>query len=104
MTGEMSRINPRTGEDSNGESWPVHLAIARSVKGELRPFDVYQGPYIRIPGGRLWLSFDGFTASVFHDGTRRAVDYWPVNNTRRACRAARELLKGGGYSVDAPVA
>lgn len=98
----MSRINPRTGEDSNGESWPVHLAVARSTRGKLRPFDMYQGPYILIPGkGSLWLSSDdGFTGTVFHDGIRRAVDYWPLNNTRRACRAARMLLRGEGYQVD----
>ena len=48
MTGEMSWINPKTGEDSNGDSWPIHLAVAKAVGGELKPFDVYQGPYISV--------------------------------------------------------
>ena len=48
MTGEMSWINPETGKDSNGDVWNIHLAIAKAVGGELKPYDVYQGPYISV--------------------------------------------------------
>lgn len=48
MTGEMHYINPETGEDSNGDIWESHLAVAQAVGGTLKPFDVYQGPYIVI--------------------------------------------------------
>jgi len=47
MTGEMSWIN-QDGLDSNGEEWTFHAAIAKAVGGTLKPFDVYQGPYIAV--------------------------------------------------------
>jgi len=50
MTGEMNYINSETGQDSNGDIWESHAAIAREFNGELKPFDVYQGPYIAING------------------------------------------------------
>ncbi len=53
MTGEMSSPVDR-------EEWNLHAAIADAFKGELRPFDVYQGPYVLIKhknGGnfKLWI-------------------------------------------------
>lgn len=50
MTGEMYQINQETGEDDSGNIWASHLAIAKAVGGELKPFDQYQGPYIAING------------------------------------------------------
>ena len=47
MTGEMCYIN-QDGEDSNGEVWELHAEIAKALGGVLKPFDVYQGPYIVI--------------------------------------------------------
>lgn len=54
MTGEMHSIDP-DGNDSNGESWPVHAAVARALGCELRPFDKYCGPYIAHAAGKIWL-------------------------------------------------
>ena len=77
MTGEMHYINPETGEDSDGNIWESHLAIAKATGGTLKPFDQYQGPYIIVGGDltvgnapyampvqrlgivRLWLTEDG---------------------------------------------
>lgn len=54
MTGEVAWIN-KSGEDSNGEVWATHAAVAHAVGGTLEPFDKYQGPYIASPVGALWL-------------------------------------------------
>lgn len=69
MTGEMQSID-KFGDDSNGESWPTHAALARALRGQLRPFDKYAGPYIQVPEGRLWLSSD--------DGLTGTVCLWPA--------------------------
>ena len=110
MTGEMHSINQK-GEDSNGEVWSLHAAIARAVKGKLKPFDVYQGPYIAVGNDyrvgsppydmpvqglgivRLWLSTDGGgVIQVWREDTDTlsAAFWW--NDTRKACREARKLL------------
>lgn len=100
MTGEMARICPRSGRDSNGDEWPVHLAVARSVGGELRPFDVYCGPYILTDTGCLWISSDdGYHGEVFNERTRRIERFAPMSNTRRACAAARRCLNEEGEIV-----
>jgi len=39
MTGEMSNPVDR-------DEWPLHAAVADHFDGDLRAFDVYQGPYI----------------------------------------------------------
>ena len=111
MTGEMRHINQK-GEDSNGEYWGVHAAIARAVKGRLEPFDVYQGPYIvagpdlrvgtapyqlavqHLGIKRLWLvTDDGFLGQVYREDTDTFSEPFICYDTRAACRAARQLLK-----------
>lgn len=47
MTGEMFSID-QDGNDSNGDTWDLHAAIAQAIGGQLHPFDVYQGPYISV--------------------------------------------------------
>lgn len=110
MTGEMSWIH-QNGEDSNGEIWGTHAAIARAVKGHLEPFDAYQGPYIVIGSDirvgaapyampiahlgivRLWLgSDDGYWGTIWREDTDTLSEPFPCMNTRAACRAARKLL------------
>jgi hypothetical protein len=110
MTGEMSYINNETGIDSNGESWPIHLAIAKAVNGTLRPFDSYQGPYIsvgtditvgdspyKIPVNhlgciRLWVCYeDEITACVYREDTEE-VAYFDSDFTECAIYAAKGLL------------
>lgn len=62
MTGEMSKA------DVTREAFPVHFAIADELGGSVHPFDVYQGPYIRARGHKLWLMDDeGFC--VIYDET-----------------------------------
>jgi len=106
MTGEMYYINPKTGEDSNGDVWNIHLAVAKAIKGTLKPFDVYQGPYIAVgsdlsigippyampiqfPGiVRLWVDFD----VVYREDIDKSYPYRPYS-TRSAIYAAKQLLK-----------
>ncbi len=110
MTGEMSYINPETGVDSNGECWPIHLAIANAIGGTLKPFDVYQGPYIVIGGDltvgnspykvplqrlgiiRLWICPDneGIMLELYREDTEESIPFW--NYEDDAVEAAIELL------------
>ena len=48
MTGEMYEIDPVTGMEPDGTSWPLHAAIAQAVGGTVQPFDQYQGPYVLV--------------------------------------------------------
>ena len=110
MTGEMYSIN-RRGEDSNGEVWSVHAAVAGAVRGKLQPFDAYQGPYIvigpdvrvgnppyalavqHLGGKRLWLTSDeGFWGRGYREDTDTLSEPFPMFDTRAACRQARKLL------------
>ncbi len=111
MTGEMAWIK-QNGEDSNGEEWAVHAAVARAVGGRLEPFDVYQGPYIvvgpdsrvgerpyqlNLPGPlRLWLQMidDGF-GCIYREDTEAQSPPFPVFGSDAeslAVEAARKLL------------
>jgi hypothetical protein len=103
MTGEMFYINPETGEDSNGECWPIHLAIAQAVGGTLKPFDVYQGPYIAVGTDltvgnspyampvrglriiRLWVCSN----EVYREDTEESLPFWDEED---AVNAAKEIL------------
>lgn len=49
MAGEMSQA------DVTREEFPEYFAAADLIGGEVRAFDVYQGPYIRGPKGKYWL-------------------------------------------------
>ena len=113
MTGEMHSITQK-GIDSNGDSWPTHAAIARAVKGKLKPFDVYQGPYIvvghdMIAGTapypalarglgvvRLWLTESDENSRsmvrIWREDTDTVSDPFWYEDTRAACREARKLL------------
>jgi hypothetical protein len=101
MTGEMSWIKS-DGTDANGEQWKVHAAVAKAVRGSLRPFDAYQGPYIRIKRGQLWISSDdGFTGTVTllrggpvaWGGTAESIEYGPYQCIDAAIDAARVLMR-----------
>ena len=114
MTGEMYAID-QDGKDSDGNYWPIHAAIARSVKGKLCPFDVYQGPYITVRNDirvgqrpyqvaplhlgavRLWISSDdGAVCTVYREDTEtESAPFW-YTDTRSACREARKLLTSIG--------
>lgn len=112
MTGEMNAIN-QDGLDSNGESWPVHAAVAKAVGGVLKPFDSYQGPYISIGPDlrtgtapyqtpvrmngmvRLWIQVDedGVTGYVYREDTDSRSDYAPYWDEEDAINAALSLLQ-----------
>lgn len=79
MTGEMSHID-QNGLDSNGETWEMHAAVAKALGGELRAWDVYQGPYIKIPGaGPIWLySENGHEGIAYREDTDKKSDSFPL--------------------------
>lgn len=58
MTGEMGQIGQDGYDPLNKEYWTAHAAVAKAVSGVLRPFDVYQGPYIQTPHGSIWINAD----------------------------------------------
>lgn len=95
MTGEMSR------SDVTREAYPSHFAIARVVKGTVHPFDVYQGPYILAPAGRLWIVPQETECSccgsrqlagwaVYNESTEKTGSTFQEGDTRAMLRSARE--------------
>ena len=115
MTGEMAYIDNETGIDSNGESWPIHLAISKAVNGTLKAFDSYQGPYIAIGNDvkvgntpykipinhlgciRLWVCYvDELTLNVYREDTFHAIEFDSYGEfvKDQAIQAALELIKG----------
>ena len=52
MTGEMHK------SEVTREAFPTHFAIADALNGEVRPFDQYQGPYVSVFGGKLFLQVE----------------------------------------------
>ena len=110
MTGEMHHID-QDGNDSNGECWPTHTAIAKALGGKLQPFDVYQGPYIMIGPDmrigerpyqlavqnlgiiRLWIvSDDGAFGQVYREDTEKLSDSFWYEDLEAAIASAQELM------------
>ena len=95
MTGEMGYINPETGEDSNGNIYSTHLAIAKEFGGDLKPFDVYQGPYIGLQNGeKLWIIDDeqGLGCRVYRERTETMSNTFHYEDIVTAVRAAKDLF------------
>lgn len=102
MTGEMGRITPDGYDPLNKETWSVHAAVAKAVHGELKPFDVYQGPYIQTAKGTLWIqcdSKDELTGIVYREGgahTRSGAAFrrfFPAWSEPAAIEAAKRVLR-----------
>jgi hypothetical protein len=110
MTGEMAWIN-QDGEDSSGEVWGIHAAVAKAVGGTLKPFDQYQGPYIVVGDDvtvgeppyalavqhlgvtRLWLcSDDGWLGYVYREDTETQSMRFAMSDESAAIEAARQVL------------
>ena len=95
MTGEMTTVDR--------SEYPTHFAIAAALGGEVKPFDVYQGPYILVGSEiltgespyqmavgnptRLWITEN----SVYREDTDREVTC-PIDIVDAAIDAARELM------------
>lgn len=116
MTGEMRSID-QDGNDSNGECWSLHAAIAKAVGGTLQPFDAYQGPYISVGPDirvgdtsyqvavqhqgviRLWISLieaGGFSPEggfqIWREDTDTCLEPFWMDDPDRAIELAKELL------------
>ena len=108
MTGEMSWIDEK-GNDSNGDCYELHAKVAEAIGGKLRPFDVYQGPYIvvgedytmgqrpyKLPcigSIRLWLlGEEGFFTWYREDTETESNVFWEKDIVE-AIEAAKTLLK-----------
>lgn len=90
MTGEMVEVDL--------EKYPFHATIADELNGEVKPFDKYQGPEIRIGSATLWIVHDGNGPPfVYREGTdEQSERFTPyVNgetNTEQAVACARSLF------------
>ena len=109
MTGEMERIDPITGEEPDGTTWPIHAAIAKALGGEVMPFDKYQGPYVVVGADvrignppyqyapshlgvvRLWVCDDGDVCEIYREDTNTTASFFP-EDIESAVEAARELM------------
>lgn len=97
MTGEVSWIKS-TGEDSRGDYYPIHAAIAKALRVPLRPFDVYIGPYVATKKGWLFLDDNEGQVVLWPGGVAPAycepkvADYFP-GDVLSAVAAARSLVR-----------
>ena len=108
MTGEMFYIDPKTGKDSNEDTWHLHAKLAQELNGTIKPFDVYKGPYVVIgadvtvgmppyamplslPGIiRLWIYENEQGSFVYREDTDESELFWDENDI---VSAAMELLR-----------
>jgi hypothetical protein len=93
-TGEMSQ-----GElDATGrEEWPMHYNIADALGAEVKPFDQYQGPYVRVPEGRLWVTTpegagDGAELIVWNEHNRKSSEPFMWDDENAAVDAALSVM------------
>lgn len=89
MTGEMCKA------DVTRDEFPVHFAIADALGGTVEPFDVYQGPYISLPGARLFIgSDDGIDSYVWNEATQEASSpfLYHLEDFDWAVACAREVV------------
>lgn len=101
MTGEMAWIKPN-GDAADGNSYPMHAAVAMDLGAALKPFDTYIGPYIDHAQGKIFItSDDGFRGAVclWPGGEAPAYrqplveEFCPFDNLSAALEAARLVLK-----------
>lgn len=84
MAGEMFE------SEVTREAYPLHFAIADAVKGRVRPFDQYQGPYV-VVGPDIRAGCEPYAAIALHRGT---VRLWVVSEdgaTAQVYNEASEL-------------
>lgn len=93
MAGEMSQA------DVTREGFPLHFAIADWCKGEVRAFDVYQGPYVRSKLGQFWIvGHESGECTVYNGRNRKeSARFWPhwqedEMATELAVSAAEEVV------------
>lgn len=93
-TGEMSQAEL----DENGrEEWPMHYNIADALGAEVKPFDQYQGPYVRVPEGRLWVTTpegagDGAELIVWNESNRKSSEPFMWDDENAAVDAALSVM------------
>jgi hypothetical protein len=122
-TGEMTSVDP--------EEYSTHFAIAKALGGEVKPFDVYQGPYISIGGDvrvsdaltdpdangpyamaprikglvRLWISVDenDDLCHVYNEDNEKVSTIgFPYEDENMAIAAAEEVLDKSPETPEAP--
>ena len=93
MTGEMCKA------DVTREAFPLHFAVKEALKRRgvsVKPFDVYQGPYIFVPGmGRFFLTGD-YGDFWWSESTRLCSEPfwgWDADGAEAAVEAFRDLLR-----------
>src|SRR5208283_6081005 len=93
-TGEMSQAEL----DANGrEEWPMHYNIADALGAQVKPFDQYQGPYVRVPEGRLWVTTpegagDGAELIVWNEHNRKSSEPFMWDDENAAVDAALSVM------------
>lgn len=88
-TGEQSE------SDITRDEYPLWFVIADALGGEVEPFDVYQGPYVQVPGeGRLFvITPDGLSAQVWNEKTNEISDEFLAESENEAVDAAISVLE-----------
>lgn len=95
VQGSKQAAGGQSPEDVSREEYPIWYIIADALGGTVEPFDVYQGPYITVPGneGRLFIvTEDGVTAQVWNEHTNAISDEFWVEDENTAVDAAISIL------------
>lgn len=98
MTGEMYSIE-QDGASDDGEEWPLHASVARAVKGMLKPFDRYQGPYIVI-GDDIKTGHTPYEYPVMHVGATRLWIFMERNGLAKIYREDTDTTSESFYWED----
>jgi len=72
MAGHMSE-----GEAQDKEKFPYHHAIAEVLNGEVKPFDQYQGPYVKTGYGKFWIIWEDMRFKIYNERTGEESTYFP---------------------------
>jgi hypothetical protein len=95
VQGSKQATGGQSHEDVTRAEYPLWYIIADALGGTVEPFDVYQGPYITVPGneGRLFIvTEDGVTAQVWNEHTNEISDEFWVEDENTAVDAAISIL------------
>ena len=92
MTGEKCKA------DVTREAFPLHFAVKDALKRRgvsVEPFDVYQGPYIFVPGmGRFFLTGDYGDRWWSESTSLCSKPFWEWDNTEQWAEVAVEAFCG----------
>jgi hypothetical protein len=92
---EKKATGGQSKESLSREEYPAWYAAAEALGGTVEPFDVYQGPYVQVPGeGRLFLdSEDAPVVAWWNEKTNNTSDAFDWEDENASVDAAISVLE-----------